>query len=181
MGPAAAEGVQDLVRALDDEIGAVRRASIDALGQVGASASTAIPTLVKALESPGRRMQREAAVAIGLIGVASALKREPDRKAPESSIERAVTEGLDWLCRHQSSSGEWDCAAFSAECDLSACRQPGETSYTPGVSGLALLCYLGFGETHQSGAHKETVGKGLEYPSVVTRRRSSPNVASRFA
>jgi hypothetical protein len=65
--------------------------------------------------------------------------------------ETAVDLALEWLKNHQSPNGQWECEGFSAQCKLNTCDHPGEASYTPGVSGLALLCFLGFGETHQSG------------------------------
>jgi len=55
--------------------------------------------------------------------------------------EDAVDAGLAWLKRNQLSDGSW--------------------AADPGVTGLALLAFLGAGETHRHGAHKETVEKGL--------------------
>ena len=77
--------------------------------------------------------------------------------------ENAVDLALEWLKNHQSQDGRWECENFSTNCKLNQCDHPGEASYTPGVSGLSLLCFLGYGETHQSGQYKETVKRGLKY------------------
>jgi hypothetical protein len=65
--------------------------------------------------------------------------------------ESAVMWALRWLKNHQSPDGHWDSDGFDAQCKLNRCDGPGEATYDPGVSGLALLCFLGAGETHQSG------------------------------
>ena len=77
--------------------------------------------------------------------------------------ETAVMWALRWLKNHQSPDGHWDCDGFDAMCKMNRCDGPGEGTYDPGVSGLALLCFLGAGETHQSGVCKETVKNGLKY------------------
>jgi hypothetical protein len=80
-------------------------------------------------------------------------------KATESSVMWA----LRWLKNHQSPDGHWDSDGFDAQCKMNRCDGPGEATYDPGVSGLALLCFLGAGETHQSGTCRETVKNGLKY------------------
>jgi hypothetical protein len=70
---------------------------------------------------------------------------------------------LRWLKNHQSPDGHWDAAGFDAQCKLNRCDGPGEATYSPGLSGLALLAFLGAGETHQVGTCRETVKNGLKY------------------
>lgn len=77
--------------------------------------------------------------------------------------QTAVDLALEWLKNHQSPDGRWDADGFDAQCKLNKCSGPGESVYDPGLSGLALLCFLGAGETHQSGSYKETVKEGLKY------------------
>lgn len=81
--------------------------------------------------------------------------------------EVAVDLALEWLKNHQAPDGRWECDNFSAQCKLNTCDHPGEAAYTPGVSGLALLAFLGHGETHQSGPYKEVVKRGLKYLKSV--------------
>ncbi len=76
---------------------------------------------------------------------------------------RAVDAAMDWLERHQSPEGHWDCDGFSAQCKGDRCDGAGEAVYDPGVTGLALLTYLGAGETHVAGDHKDVVKRGLSY------------------
>ena len=75
----------------------------------------------------------------------------------------AVDLALQWLKNHQSPGGNWDADGFDAQCRTNRCSGPGESVYDPGLSGLALLCFLGAGHTHQSGDFKETVKDGLKY------------------
>jgi hypothetical protein len=77
--------------------------------------------------------------------------------------QTAVDLALEWLKRHQSPDGKWEAAHFSKRCKQGKCTGAGEAVYDPGVSGLALLCFLGYGETHRSGAYKNEVEKGLKY------------------
>lgn len=77
--------------------------------------------------------------------------------------QTAVDLALEWLKNHQSPDGRWDCDGFDAQCKSNKCSGPGESVFDPGISGLALLCFLGAGETHQSGNYKETVKEGLKY------------------
>jgi hypothetical protein len=75
----------------------------------------------------------------------------------------ATTSGLDWLVRHQSPSGCWDCDGFEANCRSGKCGGPGGPLFDPGVSGLSMLAFLGHGDTHKSGDYKVTVRQGIKY------------------
>ena len=81
-----------------------------------------------------------------------------------TQTQNAVDLGLEWLKNHQDPEGYWDCDGFMAQCKLSpSCGDPGSALYDPGVSGLALLAFLGAGETHKHGNYKKTVREGLKY------------------
>jgi hypothetical protein len=75
--------------------------------------------------------------------------------------EEAVTRGLDWLVLHQAPDGSWPMHAFhlAGKCN---CRDLGE-QHDVGGTALALLPFLGAGETHQKGRYTRTVLKGLNY------------------
>ena len=75
----------------------------------------------------------------------------------------AVFAALKWLKNHQSPDGHWDSDGFDAHCKLNRCDGPGEGTYDTGLTGLALLAFLGAGHTHQSGEFKDTVRAGLKY------------------
>jgi len=81
--------------------------------------------------------------------------------------ETAVDLGLEWLKNHQDPDGYWDCDGFMEQCLGNQCGGPGNALYDPGVSGLALLAFLGAGETHKHGRYKKTVRKGLKYLKQV--------------
>ncbi len=77
--------------------------------------------------------------------------------------EDTVNNALLWLKKHQSPDGHWDSAGFSAQCKEGTCSDAGESPHDVGLTGLALLCYLGAGQTHTDGYYKETVKNGLKY------------------
>jgi uncharacterized protein YegL len=77
--------------------------------------------------------------------------------------QTAVDLALEWLKNHQSADGRWDSDGYPAQCKLNVCEGSGAAEGDVGATGLALLCFLGAGETHQSGNHKETVKEGLKY------------------
>ncbi|MFN9718324.1 MAG: hypothetical protein ACK58L_06510 [Planctomycetota bacterium] len=73
--------------------------------------------------------------------------------------EKSVATGLTWLQTIQREDGSW---SFG---DVGPAGNPGSLNTTDmGATSLALLCYLGSGNTHRvEGTHQETVRKGLEY------------------
>ncbi len=76
----------------------------------------------------------------------------------------AVEWGLQWLANHQSENGMWDCDGFMYNCDEEPISDgPGYPAYDAGVSGLALLAFLGAGYTHDYGKYKDTVKQGLRW------------------
>jgi hypothetical protein len=85
--------------------------------------------------------------------------------------ERAVTAGLDWLKRHQSIDGKWECHGFSSNCDKkrgAACEGQGVAAFDVGVTGLALLAFLGAGYDEQRASpYRESVSSGLRYLAGV--------------
>ena len=76
-----------------------------------------------------------------------------ERMGGDAQTEAAVAKGLAWLKGAQEADGHWDCAKFE-----------GKDEQTLGVTGLALLAYLGAGHSHVAdGPYKETVAKALAY------------------
>ena len=74
-------------------------------------------------------------------------------------VLEAVEAGLAWLARVQEADGHWDAAKWGGGADPTNC----------GVTGLALLCFLGAGHTDQEGKYKETVRRGLNWLAEVQR------------
>jgi hypothetical protein len=75
----------------------------------------------------------------------------------------AVNYALVWLRNHQSPDGHWDGAHFAELCKGVPCSGPGQSAHDVGLTGLALLCFLGADETHERGAYRNTVKLGLKY------------------
>jgi hypothetical protein len=69
--------------------------------------------------------------------------------------ERAVELGLEWLARHQNPDGSW---SFQHGPD-----DPGSLDSPNGATGLALLAFLGAGNTPKEGTYKSHVTAGLKY------------------
>jgi len=89
-------------------------------------------------------------------------QRGQNGKNPGNS-QLAVRSALEWLKRHQGPSGAWDCDGFMAQCKDATCAAPGSAAHDVGVTGLALLCFLGAGQTHVEGDYRATVKKGLQF------------------
>ncbi|MBX9655818.1 hypothetical protein K2Y11_19555, partial [bacterium] len=88
------------------------------------------------------------------------------RHGGSDETERAVNSALDWLAAHQSPDGRWDSDGFDAacprgdKCDGHAIERESDT----GLTGLALLAFLGAGHTHlEATKHRETVRRGLSW------------------
>ena len=90
-----------------------------------------------------------------------------------SASETAVELGLKWIADHQMPNGSWNFDHRKAG--------PNKTSPDPGsrseavraATGLALMCFLGAGQTHKEGDYKETVRKGLDYLIKVQKSESN--------
>ncbi len=80
-----------------------------------------------------------------------------------SDTEKAVSLALKWLALHQDpQSGAWTLAhsaVCKGQCDHSGERRASLNAAT----GLALMCYLGAGQTHMEGEYKQNVFKGLSF------------------
>ncbi|MCB9833022.1 MAG: terpene cyclase/mutase family protein [Planctomycetes bacterium] len=84
----------------------------------------------------------------------------------EERLNITVDRALTWLSQHQEADGSWDADGFPARGNPKLgplCDGKGGALYDVGVSGLALLCFLGAGETQRSGPFKDTVARGLRW------------------
>jgi hypothetical protein len=91
---------------------------------------------------------------------------EATRQGGSAESERGVQMALDWLARAQSEDGRWDASLHGAGNDS---RKKGTTrdraggTADAGISGLALLAFLGAGQTHVNGDYQGTVERGLQF------------------
>jgi hypothetical protein len=82
---------------------------------------------------------------------------------------RVVANALDWLADHQHPSGYWDCDGFGSLTGVGT-HGPGGAAHDPGVTGLALLAFLGAEQTHRSGPYRDTVRRGLAWLRSIQDR-----------
>lgn len=75
--------------------------------------------------------------------------------------ERAVQAALKWIQRHQNPDGSWSFQHLGGRCE---CGDPGslDMAYN-GATAMALLPYLGAGNTHREGQYQREVQAGLYY------------------
>ena len=67
-----------------------------------------------------------------------------------AETEEVVRLGLEWLARHQDTDGSWDPHGYSRHCRPGiSCPGGGFPEYRTGVTGLALLAFLGAGIDHK--------------------------------
>lgn len=80
-----------------------------------------------------------------------------------AETEKAVAMALKWLAMHQDPrNGAWS-LNHSLMCK-GQCDHPGSRAFSPNAAtGLALMCFLGAGQTHLEGEYKENVFKGLSF------------------
>ena len=105
----------------------------------------------------------------GLLGPAGgrfgARRRGAASYAGSGGMESALTDGLEWLARHQSDDGSWDSDRFMREgrqgpCD---CEDGGGRGHDVGVTSLALLAFLGAGNTTAAGPYRDAVTRGVRW------------------
>jgi hypothetical protein len=78
-------------------------------------------------------------------------------------VNEAITLGLEWLRKHQDEDGRWDCEKFMKHDQGEPCTGAGSPVNDVGVSGLALLAFLGEGNTLKIGTYREVVRKGVKW------------------
>jgi hypothetical protein len=77
---------------------------------------------------------------------------------------RAIEQALDWLARHQDDDGRWDADEFMKhDRGGEPCTGPGNPLHDVGVTGLALLAFLGDGNTMRAGQYRDVVRKAVKW------------------
>ncbi len=88
------------------------------------------------------------------------------QRGGSEQTEQAVRRALGWLAEAQSENGGWDASKFGAGQErvvLGHNRGGAGAEADTGVSGLALLAFLGSGNSHQHGSYRNEVARGLDY------------------
>jgi hypothetical protein len=89
-----------------------------------------------------------------------------NKRAGGAGAEQALKDALEWLKSHQSPDGSWDCDGFMENCGkvgAGVCEGPGGSTHDVGVTGLALLAFLGDGNTTTQGEYKDVVARGIAW------------------
>ena len=97
-------------------------------------------------------------------GRAEAVAQLGGSEASEAAVER----GLQWLAAHQFAAGNWSIHDYN--CVDHRCEHRGSYRADSAATGLALLAFLGAGNTHQTGPHRDVVARGLNW---LTERQAS--------
>ena len=80
-----------------------------------------------------------------------------------AASEAAVEAGLAWLAAHQYPDGSWRFDLENCPGCQGSCRNSGFARTDSASTGLALLCFLGAGYTHQDGPYQDAVTNGLYF------------------
>ncbi len=80
---------------------------------------------------------------------------------PES--EEAVQRALYWLAEHQLYDGSWQFQHQKSPKCHGACTEPGTTPGKIAATALALLPFLGSGQTHLVGTYRTNIDRGLRF------------------
>ncbi len=75
----------------------------------------------------------------------------------------AVAAALEWLTLHQQPDGGWSFAHQAKGCDENCTHAGTLAECRTGATALALLPYLGAGQTHKTGKYKKQVEAGLYF------------------
>lgn len=126
-------------------------------------------------------------VGVGAIGGESRVKRVTGPGG--GGTESAVRAALEWLRRHQDEDGKWSCADYhrhgrNRNIDFARYGEDGGfPEHDVGVTGLAMLAFTGYGQTHISGDHpeyRECLRKAANYLKSVQVRSGDPQTDGRF-
>ena len=94
-----------------------------------------------------------------------------------AASEKAVHLALKWLAEHQMPDGGWNFNHSACPKCHGQCRNPGtESEARNAATGMALLAYLGAGQSHKTGKYKSNVKAGLYF--LVSHMQVGPNGAS---
>lgn len=92
--------------------------------------------------------------------------------------ELAIARALTYLASIQQTDGSWNPRMTDAGRELQVLghnRQGAGAQADTGITGLAILAFLGAGNTHLEGPYRDTVRRGLEY--LMARQQKSGSLA----
>lgn len=97
-----------------------------------------------------------------------------EKEGGNEHSEAAVRAALDWLARHQLEDGHWSFAHGEHPDCHGQCDHSGHVDSKFAATAIALLPFLGTGETHLKGQYRENVRRGLDFliESIKTEGRT---------
>lgn len=149
------------------------------------------PLEVTSFEAPSISTQDLGGVAgEGTTGRGRAARTSLIRKHGGSQAsEQAVADALNWFAQHQNPDGSWSLVHNRHKCNgrcdhaCSTRPRPGRDNYTDtlrSATGLALLPFLGAGQTHKQGQHRRVVDRGLKaLVALGAREEGEPGLSWR--
>lgn len=174
---------EDRARIRPWEVNALREARSRVLG--ARRAATGLPIPQPGVGSPSERPENRE-LDLGLYD-AETKETKPNLSemlgcATGPPIRNAVDSAIAWLARHQTADGSWDVEHLADRCRDPACRGTGDPANSPAVTGLALLSFLGDGETPTRGYFKDVVGSGLRHLRSIQDAEGcfGPRTSARF-
>ncbi len=100
----------------------------------------------------------------------AAASRQTRCECRENRWGRAgVDTAIDWLARHQEDHGGFSAETFVAACGEARCDPAAKGHNDVETTGLVVLALLGFGETHFSGQHHNTMWSALRHLKGLQR------------
>lgn len=177
----ATEAVADLVPLLETEAGAADEPAAEtevaeASGEPLAEGLLAAAENAREAELSERELPRPPAPYADRFG--ERRQAAAAARGGSEATERAVREGLAWLAAAQSADGRWDADRHGAGVERSIDgrdRRGAGSRSDHGVTGLALLAFLGAGNTHRSGQYADRVADGITF--LVERQAASGSLA----
>jgi len=112
------------------------------------------------------------------------LRVQPNReqlvamRGGNAATQTAVRQALNWLAANQSPDGRWDASLHGAGQEhkvLGHDRDGAGANADTGITGLALLAFLGDGHTHRTGPYRHVVQAGLNF--LIRSQRSNGDLS----
>ena len=89
---------------------------------------------------------------------------KPGRGGTPAAVIKVLDDSLKWLAAHQDEDGRWDADGFMKhDIDGDPCTGPGNPIHDVGVTGLAMLAFLGNDNTLRSGKYRHNLRRAVSY------------------
>ncbi len=151
LGPQAGPIVPELAKMLRDRDEGFRKRAATTLAQMGDAGREALQAAAADKDERVRQTAAQALAGGATGGMFAARRNTGERRnlvargGGTKASEAAVHAAIEWLARHQAPDGHWSSEDFANQCVRVACDGPGYADYDVGVTGLALLAFLGAG------------------------------------